>query len=437
MSLNKGLPPIKEKFIGVRTFSLWAVGIVGFLISLTIWQLLLRFGEGQANKLLQLRADYVKNELITRFGNRGIVLQGMERRWELNKGVSKEVWDSDAALFYNHYKGLKSAMVTDASFALRWIFPPEAGSEHQALQFRDYADKLIDFQQINIRGEVTVLPSVHLNDGTTGILMCVPLYSSDTFDGLMIAVNDPKELFDNIFRNIVPGYGISVFADDMLLYTRQEYSSAYRKEWEKTASFELFQVEWKVSIWPGRERFSEVNTLLPAWVFAFGITATISLLVILYLSQLTKIRAKKIDDTNRELVYEIVERRLAEDKLKLGQERLNAILNDANAFICIVGMEGDLISISRYALSLLGIADEQTVLGKTFDVIFPPEMAAWFEHQSSLVMKEGVHLIEQKELDFKGNKIVLRFAFFPLTYVQEHVYAACCIGINEKEHGLS
>lgn len=431
MSINKALPLITERYEGVKVFSLWIIGVTVLLISIVIWQFLLRFDQNQASKLLQLRADFVKNELVARFGNRGIILQGMERRWEINKGISKEVWDSDAALYYNHYKGLKAAIITDSSFALRWIFPPESLPGYEPLSFRDQSDKVVDFAQVSIRGEVSVLPLVNLNNGTKGVVMSIPLYSNNNFDGLMLAVFDVSEVFDYILGNIAPGYGISIFINEKLVYTRQEYSTAYHKEWARTASFDLYQVSWKVVIWPGFERFSEVNTVLPAWVLVFGILSSISLVIILYLSQLTKIRAKKIDNTNRELVYEIVERRLAEDKIKLSQDRLNAILNDANAFVCIVSREGGIISLSRYAFSLLGIPLEQTVLGKTVKDVFAPETAAWFYHIISIVVEKGDSVNEQKELSFMGKRIVLRAVFFPLAYEKGYVYAVCCLGIHE------
>ncbi len=435
MSMNKALPPFKDPYQGVRTISLWMVALTLLFISIGIWQLLLRFDQAQFSKLLQLRADFVKNEVIARFGNRGVVLQGMERRWDLNNGMSKEVWNSDAALYYNHYKGVKSFLVLDSAGACRWIFPSEGEQEYKIPLFRDDQGQVIDLFKTTVRGDVSVVPGVRFSDGSHGILMSIPLYRDHVSDGLMLVVFDARQIFDYMLGNIVPGYGISIFANDELIYTRQEYAGAYHKEWEKSLSFELYQVQWRVVIWPGSERFSEVNTSLPTWVLIFGVLVSVSLVYILYLSQLTRIRAKKIDETNRELVYEIVERKLVEDKLKLGQEYFHAIVNEANAFICLVGRDGRVLTMSKYLLRLLGIADEKAASGKSVEEVLPREIAAWLQYACSQVIEKGGDINERKEFVLNGVKVVFRVVLFPLTYAHGYLYAVCCLGIHEKEIG--
>jgi PAS domain S-box-containing protein len=125
-------------------------------------------------------------------------------------------------------------------------------------------------------------------------------------------------------------------------------------------------------------------------------------------------------------LFDITERKHAEEVRRKSEERLRAIMDNSPALIFLKDLEGRYVQINRRLEEVFHLAS-RNIIGKTDEEIFPPEQAAAFRANDRKVLEAGVATeFEEVALHDDGphTSIVLKF---PLLNAQGQPYALCGI----------
>ena len=93
----------------------------------------------------------------------------------------------------------------------------------------------------------------------------------------------------------------------------------------------------------------------------------------------------------RTAFLDITERKRAEEELRESEARLRAVLDNSPGMVFLKDPEGRYLHVNRQFERAFHITREQ-VVGKTDEVIFPPEQAAAFRANDLMVLRAGVPL---------------------------------------------
>jgi PAS domain S-box-containing protein len=125
-------------------------------------------------------------------------------------------------------------------------------------------------------------------------------------------------------------------------------------------------------------------------------------------------------------LFDITERKHAEEVRHKSEERLRAIMDNSPALIFLKDLEGRYVQINRRLEEVFHLAS-RNIIGKTDEEIFSPEQAAAFRANDRKVLEAGVATeFEEVALHDDGphTSIVLKF---PLLNAQGQPYALCGI----------
>jgi PAS domain S-box-containing protein len=134
----------------------------------------------------------------------------------------------------------------------------------------------------------------------------------------------------------------------------------------------------------------------------------------------------------RTAFLDITERKRAEEELRDSEARLRAVLDNSPGMVFLKDPEGRYLHVNRQFERAFHITREQ-VVGKTDEVIFPPEQAAAFRANDLMVLRAGVPLeFEEVAMHDDGphTSIVSKF---PLYGGDGKPFALCGITIDITE----
>jgi PAS domain S-box-containing protein len=128
-------------------------------------------------------------------------------------------------------------------------------------------------------------------------------------------------------------------------------------------------------------------------------------------------------------VIDVTERRRAEEALRVSEERLRALIDNAPAVITVRDPDGRLTVVNREMARLLGVEPEE-LLGRSIDDLHPPDQAEAYRQFDAIVRETGepvVHDITHRLGD--GEHVFLTVAF-PLPSARDEPPMICRIAVD-------
>ncbi len=284
-----------------RSSSLWLpllLAIAGLAGSLVLSHALSLRERQQVRETLQAQAADLRNAIVGRMRLRVQPLATLQRQWEEEGLPSRQRWELDAALAYDDATSREIDLV-DPSLQVRWVMP------HTPLPTLDLAGNILlreVFARAREQHLIAASRPIELPEGGKAILICLPLYHGEDFDGFIVGSFRCDQLLGSIFpEQIAPAYSIRVFDGAEEIFYRPLRDVQSDREWSQEALAEPYGMEWRVVARPSVALIASLRSRLPSVVFVGGLLMTFLLSLSAYFAGEARMRASQLAVSNREL----------------------------------------------------------------------------------------------------------------------------------------
>ena len=128
--------------------------------------------------------------------------------------------------------------------------------------------------------------------GSTGFLVCVPLFVGERFDGFLQSVFRANELFDSLSSEHTSlGYSIVLFDGEKETINSSEGNTPDNPDWLQETTIEIRNVTWRLQVWPRPELVASMRSSLPEVALATGLLLILLMYITVRLAQTARLRA--------------------------------------------------------------------------------------------------------------------------------------------------
>jgi PAS domain S-box-containing protein len=293
------------------------------MATLLLWQALVSEQRTQTQRLVQREATVIKNQIADRMQFRILVLTRLAARWDIYGKPTQQVWESDAALLVDPGTVNRAIQWVDPSFHVRWIASSDASRSDQDKDLSVNPQIRAALETARDQHTTVVTSGDNLPDGSKTILVTVPTFQGEQFDGFVIGVFQTEQLFNTLIGDeIERGYSIAVHNGDYAVYSSHEGDREYYTELREEADIALPGTTWSIQVWPSQKLIAQTESPFPGVVLIAGLAVALLLGLAMYLAQTARSRTKQAEAANLELAREIIEREQIEEDLKRSQIQL-------------------------------------------------------------------------------------------------------------------
>jgi len=294
--------------------------LIAFVVALSLWQMLLGHRRAEIQSATDEQALFVKAKFESELKSRVMPLERVTERSSNRDQGTGPAFESDAKLVMSAYPTYQALEWVDPTLRVRWV-TPETGNERELGVNLGNDDGVVTALRTGeqTRNAVVSHP-VNLRSGGRGLLVCVPVYSNDQLTGFLIGVFKYKDLISAILQGVAQGYWVSIYDGDERIYDQGATLSAQDVQWAQNTDVHFQQLTWRAQVWPKPETRSYTLSLLPRFAFTTGILMAGLLAFTVYLAESSRLHAKELAASNKELKREIAVRENAEQALREAQK---------------------------------------------------------------------------------------------------------------------
>lgn len=149
-------------------------------------------------KLIEQNSFHVVENLESTFSAYISALSRMANRWENQGGTKKGIWERDARNFIRDWKGLTALEWVDSTYHVRWVVPLMGNEKAVDLNLAFEEKRKRALESAKIRKTPTITDVIDLVQGGKGVLVYIPLFVDNKFDGFILAVIRLSDMFNAI-----------------------------------------------------------------------------------------------------------------------------------------------------------------------------------------------------------------------------------------------
>jgi len=236
-------------------------------VSVAFWLFLNREEHSHVRRISEVLTRSVEADISTKLGYRIQAQVRLAKLSSVNGRLSHRHWESQAKLFLMDHPGYLAAHWVDATYHVRQVVTAAEGEAYQSVLLATDAPLRRVLESLVNRGEkdATFTPAFRLSNGRSVRRIVVPIFSSETFLGFVIAVVDEEKAFEDILADHAGlGYAVLVFEDNgEEIYRLPGSSPENEKEWGQDVEFHLAGAAWRVRVWPNPRLLDEMESGLP------------------------------------------------------------------------------------------------------------------------------------------------------------------------------
>ena len=352
--------PRRNRKAGMGLPFLAAILIASLALSLS--QFLSQREENQIVLMTQTSAVHIHRQIESELESRMLAIERISERWAANGDPTKNAWDAEAKLYVRHYPGIQAVLWIDPFFHARWVEP----YEHNQYLLESPLDQSPGLKKAletaRNRNRSVLTETMDLPRGGKGFYVYSPIYLSrhKEFHGYTGGIFRTEKLFKLILANMATDFSVKILDEKSQdLFVRDAGSPAAGREdlrWGQTLPLEMRGIHWSIRVWPTLTTVQRSLSMLPVFVLCGGMLLAALFGGIVYLLELTRVRAFRIERINFTLKQQMLRRRAAQAALRETGERLHLALKSSGMGTWRLDLQKDVMSWDDYMHPLFGLA---------------------------------------------------------------------------------
>ncbi len=293
--------------------------LIAFVVSLTLWQLLLGHRRAEIQSATNEQVSFVKSKLESELRARILPLERLAGQGEA-AGPDSSKMEGAATLVMSAYPSYQAIEWVDTSFRVGWVTPLK-GNEGEPGRYLGANERQLDaLQAAEKSGNTIASRPVDLRQGGKGLLVCVPVFSKNQVTGFLVGIFRYQDVIPSILHDVAQGYRITLYDGPDEIYSGGAKLTPQDADWVETADVNFEQLTWRAQVWPNPVTRSYTLSLLPRVAFIGGIFMAGLLAFTVYLAETARLHAREVAASNKELKKEIAVREQAEQALREAQK---------------------------------------------------------------------------------------------------------------------
>lgn len=342
-------PDILPALLPVPVFIGMLTAVLSFSSTIKVYE------DNQFKSYIQSEALDTANTYVKFLNTLYSSLSHIRKRWEIQGGTSKEWWEKDAETYIHDYTSLRILFWVNKQFQISWIIPKEKYKNYIGYDY--YSVDKSDTERTNTinkailshAAQTTKINNLSFGDVWNSFQYINPLFVNKQFDGLLIAVIDVNQSFDNLFKQrLYKNYFLSVTEDGIPIFNNLPKDIIPAQKWSQSASAEINGRTWKFTLTPTQYILKNTSSNVPTIVLVTGVL--ISLITVLAI--FSSLKAKKNAQA-----------------LVISEGRLQAIMDASHHSVISTNIDGTIQLFNPAAERMLGYTADE-MIGKQTPVVF-------------------------------------------------------------------
>lgn len=357
----------------LRWFS-FPVGFIILGLSISVWYALNSLEQIQLKKLVENEVDNIAIEVQELIEPRIEALVRMAKRWEVNKGTPKKIWESDAKNYVFHQPDYQVIAWVNPSYKVEWMIPEKGNEPYQNLDLRFEKNRREALEKALREKRVALTKTIKLVQGDKGFSAYAPLFIDNKFSGFMSGVFRYDKLFEQIGDKAnMYGYNVSISDGEETILKTYEPINNIRSQWGQKRKVSTYNLNWEIQVWPNPELITSSKNILPELIFLIGFLSSILFTLILRYSQILSSQTKHLKDINIKLAQEIEQRKEMEESIKEREEKFKNLFHHSNDAILLFSSEGTILDANEKALAQFGYTRSELLMNNISFLHTPEE----------------------------------------------------------------
>lgn len=338
------------------------VGLTLLVVTFFIWRTL----RGQEHAFIgKLESGAIKNEVAAQMNARIQALVRIAKRWENGNRPQQGEWEHETSLDVEELPGYQAITWIDPSLTVRWIVPAAGNEQMRGVNLGGEERSRAALEEARNKRRVTVTRSLKLVQGDEGLVVYVPIFDGERFEGFIGGAFRAQTLFDSILgQNIAPGYAVAIFDGEGEIYSRADTGRRYEKEWGQDFEVDAHGTKFRVRVWPMPEVVDREDSLGDEAALCGGIICSVLSVWAIYLWRKTRRRTRQLAETINDLNKEIESRAQVESALRESEQKYRDIFDNALMGIYQVTLGGELLTANSAFAQMLGYTSPDELLGR-------------------------------------------------------------------------
>ena len=386
------------------------VMVGGMAATICLWQAMDVARQTQIQDGLQTRADAQAHLVHDWVQESFQELDRMAQRWTWQAGATGGDRDNDAKSLLTRSHGYASVQWLDAAGRARTTGSAEGGEPARALDLTAELPVRTALEKARVDRRPVASKSFDLGQGNRAFIIAAPLFIGDRLDGYVVGVFGVQAPFGPIPPPALRPYAITLVEDEKGIYDPPP-AGGMRAE----APVEFEGISWTVRLEPTVAAREEMESSLPEWTLAIGVTVSILLAAVISLAQRARGRL-----------------RLAQ----AAEHRLSRVLDAANPMV-VVDRAGRIEFINAQAERLFGYGRAE-LLGHSIEMLEPERLRdtssrlreELYRDRKSPSMRSGRTLQGRRK---DGSEIQVEIGLTPLDAQDHTSVLASIFEITDRE----
>jgi signal transduction histidine kinase len=285
-------------------------------ITVATWQLLRDSSNAQIGRIAESESYAARSQLVRSVDVMLDALRNAQIFWSAYGALPRDRWPSDAGTELQNFDGIELIVWDDPLRGVRYVRTPA----HPVLDYRPTDEEWRALKGIvagasESAGETVSGPHVDANGKITYTVVIAPK-REDVTSGTLIARVDAEKSLSGLLLDQSPNYSISVFWDDVLIFSRGVPATGIPASWTRSGMIRTSMGSfWKVVHAPTQSFAQSFETPAQDSVLFSGLAIAVLVGLVLFENGRAQSRAlaaeiaeRKLADLNRNLEQQVSDR---------------------------------------------------------------------------------------------------------------------------------
>jgi PAS domain S-box-containing protein len=288
------------------------VGLNFSIVAMVLGRQVMMRERSQFLELIQSDAQVIEVALKSRLGDKILTLEHMGDRLILWSDKTENIWQTDTYSYLESYSHILALARIDPDFQVISVIPTLKTDNVTRLndQIKLQQQRVITQSKIFAETQISDLVELNYFNQTlkVGLLVYVPLFKDQIFQGWLVAVIDVDRLFNKLLTELaqIQNYHVALVEDENQIYNTNPPKETGQISPKQAAYRQILPVEiagasWKLEIIPSSKILREHYSYLSTAIFLGGIPISGLLGFMVYLLQGRTRQLNDIQQLNRAL----------------------------------------------------------------------------------------------------------------------------------------